>query len=295
MDREVMESVPLWLEIVLRTLLTIVFLLICTRIVGKKQITQLSYFEYITGITLGSMAAYTSLDRELHWGLPLLGIFTWVIALVGAEYLTLKSKLARDLIEGKGTVFIKDGKILEDNLKKERYSTDELLSQLRQHNAFRAADVEFAVLETTGQLSVKLKSENEPITPAKLGIKVPSAPEPQTVIMDGKIMDEPLATIGLNRAWLHTELEKIGVALENVFLAQVDGYGQLYVDVYDDKLQIPAPSSLALLWANLKKCEADLELFSLSTQNQEAKEMYASAAEKLKQQLDCLRPYLTRA
>ncbi len=285
----------LWLQIVLRTLITIAILLVCTRLVGKKQITQLSYFEYITGITLGSLAAYASLERGMHWAIPLLSIFIWVIALLGAEFLTLKSKAARDLIEGKGTVFIKDGKILEDNLKKERYSTEELLSQLRQNNVFRAADVEFAVLESTGHLSVKLKEEHEPLTPAKLGIKVPNAPEPQTVIMDGKILDEPLATIGLNRAWLHTELEKIGVAVENVFLAQVDGYGQLYVDVYDDKLQIPAPSNLALLWANLKKCQADLELFALATQNQEAKDTYTQAANKLQQQLDGLQPLLTRS
>ena len=285
----------LWLQIVLRTLLTILILMICTRLIGKKQITQLSYFEYITGITLGSLAAYASLESGMHWAIPLLSIFTWVIVLLGAEYLTLKSKVARDLIEGKGTVFIKDGKILEDNLKKERYSTDELLSQLRQNNVFRMADVEFAVLESTGQLSVKLKEENEPLTPAKLGIKVPNVPEPQTVIMDGKVMDEPLATIGFSRAWLHTELEKIGVAVENVFLAQVDGYGQLYVDLYDDKLQVPAPSNLALLWANLKKCEADLELFALSTRNQEAKNMFAQAAEKLNAQLDRLKPFLTRS
>jgi len=287
--------VSLWLQIVLRTLLTILILMICTRLIGKKQITQLSYFEYITGITLGSLAAYASLESGMHWAIPLLSIFTWVIVLLGAEYLTLKSKVARDLIEGKGTVFIKDGKILEDNLKKERYSTDELLSQLRQNNVFRMADVEFAVLESTGQLSVKLKEENEPLTPAKLGIKVPNVPEPQTVIMDGKVMDEPLATIGFSRAWLHTELEKIGVAVENVFLAQVDGYGQLYVDLYDDKLQVPAPSNLALLWANLKKCEADLELFALSTRNQEAKNMFAQAAEKLNAQLDRLKPFLTRS
>src|SRR5690606_2859873 len=145
------------------------------------------------------------------------------------------------------------------NLKKERYTTDELLNQLRQKNAFRVADVEFAVLETSGNLSVLMKPQNQPLTAARLGIVVPNTPEPQTVIMDGKIMDEPLATAGYSRAWLHTELEKIGVTVENVYLAQVDEYGQLYIDMYDDQLQIPAPSSLALLWASLKKIEADLE------------------------------------
>lgn len=289
-----MVGVPFWAEVALRSLLTFAVMLMFTRLLGKRQITQLTYFEYITGITLGSLAAYAALEESIHWLYPLLAIAVWTLASLGAELLTLKSKTARNLIEGKGTVIIKDGKILEDNLHKERYTTDELLSQLRQKNVFRAADVEFAVLETTGNLSVLLKREHQPITPTRLGVEVPNVQEPQTVIMDGKLLDEPLATIGLNREWLHTELEKIGVTLDNVYLAQVDGYGQLYVDLYDDELQVPAPSSLALLWTNLKKIQADLELFALSTSNASAKGMYQNAAKSLQVQLAKLEPYLTR-
>lgn len=286
---------PLWIETVLRTLLTILVLLVITRIIGKKQITQLTYFEYITGITIGNLAGYASLESSIHWGYPLLAIGVWVVVHFLTDILVLKSKKARDLIEGRGTVVIKDGKILEDNLKKERFTADELMDQLRQKNAFRVADVEFAVLETSGNLSVLLKPEHQPLTPSKLGIKVPNMPEPQTVIIDGKIMDEPLATAGYSRAWLHTELEKLGVTVHNVFLAQVDGYGQLYIDVYDDQLQMPTPSNLALLYATLKKCQADLELFALSSNNKQAKDLYTQAAKKLQDQVDHLHPYLTRA
>lgn len=286
---------PLWLEVVLRTLLVIVVLLFYTRLLGKKQISQLTYFEYVTGITIGNLAGYATLEDSMHWAIPMLAITVWAAVSLAVDYLLIKSKIIRNVVEGKGTVLIKDGKILEDNLKKERYSADELLYQLRQKNAFRAADVEFAVLEASGELSVLLKPEHQPLTPAKLGLKVPNMPEPQTVIMDGKIMDEPLATAGLSRAWLHTELEKIGVAVENVFLAQVDGYGQLYVDLYDDQLKIPAPSNLSLLWAVLKKCAADLELFALSTQNDNAKQMYEQATKTLNEHLERLRPYLARS
>lgn len=286
---------PFWLEVILRTLLTIIAMLVFTRLIGKKQITQLTYFEYITGITLGSLAAYVSVENSIHWGIALLAIGVWVLVSLLQEFLVMKSKVLRDLLEGKGTVLIKDGKVLEDNLKKERYTIDELLHQLRQKNAFHLADVEFAVLETSGELSVLKKSEKQPLTPSSLRIKVPNMTEPQTVIMDGKIQDEPLATAGYSRAWLKTELEKIGVTLENVFLAQVDSYGQLYVDVYDDQLQIPAPSNLALLWANLKKCEADLELFALATSDKQAKQMFSDASDKLNVQLEQLRPYLARS
>lgn len=114
------------------------------------------------------------------------------------------------------------------------------------------------------------------------------------MIMDGKMMDEPLATIGLSREWLYTELEKIGVTIENVFLGQVDAYGQLYVDLYDDKLQVPEPQQKASLLAQLKKCEADLEMFGLSTDNETVKQMYEQCSNQLKQIITDVRPLLIR-
>ncbi|GIQ64444.1 hypothetical protein PACILC2_30120 [Paenibacillus cisolokensis] len=120
---------------------------------------------------------------------------------------------------------------------------------------FKTADVEFAIMEPSGDISVMLTRENQPLTPSHLGIKVGPEQEPQAVIMDGKILDEPLSTIGLNRAWLRSELEKLGVALENVYLGQVDSYGQLYVDLFDDKIKVPAPQQKAALYATLKNAK----------------------------------------
>ena len=170
---------------------------------------------------------------------------------------------------------------MEDNLKKERYTTDELLELLRKDNVFKVADVEFAVLETTGDLSVLLKKENQPLTAKDLNLTVASEKEPQTVIMDGEILDEPLSTAGRSRQWLHTELAKLGVTIENVFLGQVDSYGQLTVDLFDDKIQVPSPQEKPLLYATLKKCQADLELFALGTENPKAKKMYTENSKKL--------------
>ena len=172
----------------------------------------------------------------------------------------MKNKTARDFFEGKSTVLIKDGKVLEDNLKKEKYTSDELLELLRGNGAFSIAEVEFAVLEPSGELNVLLKKDSQPLTAKDLGLKVPNEKEPQTVIMDGNVLDEPLSASGHNRAWLHSELEKLGVVIENVFLGQVDSYGQLTIDIYNDKLQMPSPQNKPLLLA-FKKCHADLELF----------------------------------
>jgi hypothetical protein len=112
--------------------------------------------------------------------------------------------------------------------------------------------------------------------------------------MDGKIMDEPLATIGLSRQWLNTELEKLGVAIENVFIGQVDSYGELTVDLFDDQIKVPLPQMKAALFATLKKCEADLILFGLTTKNKKAKEMYEQCANQMSEIIAELKPVLHR-
>jgi len=208
------------------------------------------------------------------------------------DVLSLKSKNFRDFAEGKSTVFIKDGKVMEDSLKKKYYSIDDLNTLLRKKNVFKVADVEFAVLEPNGDLNVLLKKENQPITPKDLNVKVGNEKVPQTVIMDGEILDNALTEANKNRQWLDTELQKLGVMQDNVFMAQVDSYGQLTVDVYDDKLKIPSPQQKPLLMASLKKCQADLESFSLQTDSTEAKKLYQVNAEKIQNAIELLSPYL---
>lgn len=285
---------PDWLLISLRTLLAIAVLFIMTKILGKRQISQLSFFEYITGITIGSLAAYISLEMDQKWHLSVISLTVWVCVSLGIEFLQLKSKKARDFIDGKPRVIIKDGKILEDNLKKERLTTDELMQQLRKKDVFLVSDVEFAIMEPNGEMDVLLTKENQPLTPKHLGITVAPEKEPQIVIMDGNVMNEPLAVMGLNRGWLDTELEKIGVAVENVVLGQVDAYGQLYVDLFDDQIRVPKPQNKATLLSTLKKCEADLEMFSLSTTAPNAKKMYEECAKELAQVIKEVRPLLIR-
>jgi uncharacterized membrane protein YcaP (DUF421 family) len=224
----------------------------------------------------------------------LLAITIYGLFPVMTGWLQLKSKRLRNFIDGNATILIKDGKILEDNLKKERLSVEELLEQLRLKNAFKVSDVEFALMEPNGGVSVLLKSQNQPTTPKHLGLTVAPEKEPQTVIIDGVMMDEPLAAIGLNRGWLLTELEKMGVSLENVFLGQVDDNGQLFVDLYDDKMQVASPQTQKRTYYTLKKCQADLEIFALSTQNREAKNMYEQHARLLQGVIERVTPFLTR-
>ncbi|KXY00354.1 DUF421 domain-containing protein [Bacillus pacificus] len=281
-----MSHLPEWTLVILRSVFILIILFAITKWLGKRQISQLSFFEYIAGMTIGDIAAQvsTGLDSKFFHGVFAILIFAVVPFLTGI--LSLKNKTARDFFEGKSTVLIKDGKILEDNLKKEKYTSDELLELLRGKDAFSVADVEFAVLEPSGELNVLLKKDRQPLTAKDIGLKVANEKEPQTVIMDGNVLDEPLSASGHNRAWLHAELEKLGVVIENVFLGQVDSYGQLTIDIYNDKLQMPSPQNKPLLLASLKKCHADLELFSLETQSKSASEMYSKNAKQIEKILN---------
>lgn len=283
---------PGWIEIIIRSLSLLIALFIITRSLGKKQLSQLNVFEYISGIVLGGIVAIHSsmLDSSVIYGF--IALLIWFIVPTFVEYFSMKSKVFRDLIHGRSTVIIQDGKVLEDNLKKERYSTDDLLENLRARDLFYVADVEFAILEPSGKLNVLPKKEKQPLTAKDLGITLSREKEPQTVIMDGEILLDPLANLSLNPRWLETELEKLNVTIDNVFLGQVSHDGQLTVDLYDDQIVVPQPSEKPLLLATLKKCQADLELFALATENQDSKQMYENNSKKLTQAITNISPYL---
>lgn len=202
--------------------------------------------------------------------------------------------MLHDFINGKETVLIKHGKIMEESLQQTRLTGEELLMELRSKNAFNLADVEFAVMETTGEINVFLKSDKKPVTAHDLGIKTAPQAEPQTIIIDGNVLDEPLASLGLNREWLRIQLENIGVSLDNVFLGQVDSSGDLYLDLFDDAIELPQLKVKEMVYANIEKAQANLTIFSLETEDDIAKDMYKNNAMKLKQLMDKLAPYLLR-
>lgn len=283
-----------WSLILIRSFIMFLIVVTFLRLVGRKQTSQMTYSDFVVGITLGTTAALISFNVIKSLAQGLLGFGAWIVFLVTLNYLSLKSKWFHDLFRGRETVLIKHGKVLEDNLKEIKYTGEELLSQLRRKNIFNLADVEFAVMEANGEVSALLKSEQIPITPKHLEWQVAAQAEPQTVILDGNIMDEALRNQGLNRQWLQTELSKIGISLDNVFIGQVDSNGDLYVDLFDDAIQLPKPTTKELLYATLKKCEADLELFALATNQPDVKMQYQDGAMELSEVLQSLRSKLKR-
>ena len=283
-----------WIVILLRSTSLFILTLILIRILGKRQPSRTNPFNIVNYMVIAIIAALVSLNliKNPVWGLIALGV--WVLLPIALDYLAIKSKWVHDLVNGKPTILVKDGKVMEENLIQVRYTGEELLRELRSKNAFNLADVEFAILETTGDINVMMKSGKKPVSPDDLGVKVSPQPEPQTVILDGNILNEPLSNLGLNLQWLKVQLENMGVTADNVFIGQVDGSGNLYIDLFNDSLQVPQPKVKELIFANLEKCQADLMTFALETENPQIKTMYLKNADKIKQVKGKLEPYLLR-
>ncbi len=285
---------PEWLIIIARSAGVFFLLWFMVRQLGKRAISRLALFDLTVVIAIGVMAAALSLDitPDLINGLISLGV--WIVLPVALYALSLKFKMVRDLYQGKETVLVNHGRVLDDKLLESRLTPEDFLGMLRQKNVFNFADVEFAVLEPTGDVNVLLKKEQQTLTPKTMGIKVAEESVPQTVILDGNIMDEALTAMGLNRNWLLTEINKAGVAVENIFIAQADATGQLYLDLYDDAIQIPKPTTREMTLATLKKCQADCEVYALATRDAKARTMYGENAHTLHNIIKDLEPLLAR-
>jgi uncharacterized membrane protein YcaP (DUF421 family) len=287
-------AMPEGVDILLRSLALFLLIFLLIRLMGKKHPAKMSPFSFVVYSVIAVITALTALKVIENLVLGLIALAVWGLLPVALDYLAARSKTLHDMLHGKATVLIKQGKINEDNLKQVRLTAEELLQSLRLRDAFSVADVEFAVLETTGDLNVLLKSDRKPITPKQLEWQVLPQAEPQTVILDGNIINEGLTAMGLNHRWLEEELEKAGVALENVFVGQVDSSGEMYLDLFDDAVELPQPKVRELLYAGLEKAQADLTKFSLEVEGEEAKNMYADQAGKVRELLQRLRPYLLR-
>lgn len=224
---------PTWVEIMLRTLSAVSILFIMTKILGKRQVSQLSLFEYITGASLGNISAYIALDSDQKWYLGVLALSTWVFVAVLMEFATLWSRWVRGIVDGKGTVLVEKGTIIKKNMKKVRVTLDEFMMQMRGNSIQQLADVEYAVMEANGEITFMLTKEQQPLTAKTLGLAVQPEREPQSVIMDGFVIEDTLRRSGFNRVWLSKQLSENGVDLDEVYLAQVDDTGKITIQTGD--------------------------------------------------------------
>lgn len=217
------------LLIIIRTLILYIAVVVVMRIMGKREIGQLQPFELVVALMIADLAAIPMQDT----GIPLLSgiipIIILMVAQVGLSYVSMKSLQARDIICGRPSVVIDNGKLVESELKYLRYNVNDLLEQLRSKNFPNIADVEFAILETNGQLSVIPKSQKRALQPEDLKIKTEYEGLPLTLIVDGQLNEQNLRKANLTREWLVAELRKFGINdMKKVFFASLDTAGNLF-------------------------------------------------------------------
>lgn len=218
-------------QILLQTACSYLILLAITRLLGKKQMGQLTFFHYVTGITIGSVAASVSVDDQISvWeGLASMGL--WGVLVMLTSIVSMRSRPMRHLLDGQPTVLIESGKILDRNLAALRMNLEDLTSLLRAQGAFNLKDVEFALLEPTGNLSVLLKSQYQPLTPHDLHVPTKYHGLSHALVMDGEVQERNLERVGLTREWLLSELRKQGVSSpQEVMFSELDTQGDLYVN-----------------------------------------------------------------
>lgn len=218
-----------------QTSLVFISLLVFTRILGKTQVGHLTFYEYISGITIGSLAAnIASAEANKVWNnfydLVLFVALTFLISQI-----TIRSRPLRKLIDGSPTIVIENGRILEENMLGLRYDIDELTGNLRQQGVLDPNEVQYAILETTGQLSIIKKADYQTLTKSDLNIHLPDPAFPLELIMDGVVIERNMRKGNYSKAWLEKQLANQGVSgISEVTYAGIDSKGQLFVNPKTD-------------------------------------------------------------
>lgn len=229
------------ITILMRTLFTYFFLLVLVRLMGKRELGKLSVFDVVISIMLAELATLgiENVDKPaMYFFLPMLLIS---LLEIGFAYFSLKNKKIRDVVDGSAEMIIENGEIREEAMRRNRMNLDDLMVHLRQKNIDNVANVEFALLEPTGQMSVFPKRDKLPVTREDLDISALKTPPdgpykgmPIPLIMDGKIREEALRKIGQNMFWLKQEIRKHGIKdLKQVSFCSIDQQGVLYIDKKD--------------------------------------------------------------
>jgi len=205
-------------------------LLALTRLLGKKQLAQLTVFTYITGIALGSMISEFVMQKEIRFADGLTAVILWSVLVFAVEMVSMKSAAARVMLDGEPSIVIKKGMILESSLKKHRLNLDDLSMQLRLNQVFSIKNVEYAILEPNGALTVIKKDGKNPVTREDMQIASEQAGIPSEIIADGKVVEKNLQELGYSRQQLYSELQKHGIAnVKNVFYAELQADRSLHI------------------------------------------------------------------
>lgn len=227
------------------TILIYFITLILSRFLGRKLLFQMTFFDFVIGIMIGTAAVNASVvetNRTLS-NFTILIIISLLTLIL--DFLHIKSMWLRKVINSEPVTIIENGKIIDENMKHTRLTSDELMMMLREKNVFYVGDVEFAILETNGKLSVQLCSQMQPVTPADLNISTDYKGLTRDLVIDGKIIMDNLRYIKLDKKWLMNQIRAYGIYdLKDVYYAGIDTAGNLYISKCKSESEEPGKQAV---------------------------------------------------
>jgi uncharacterized membrane protein YcaP (DUF421 family) len=223
-----------WWQFSFRIVVLYIAVMIALRLMGKREIGQLSVFDFVVSMMIAELSTLPMEDTRIPLYVSLISIGILVLLQVGVAILQIKNHRFRHWVEGEPAVLIEHGQIRDGQMRKMRYSMSDLLLQLREKGIATVADVEFAILENSGKLSVLPKAEKRPLSAADLGQPVAEERPPLPLIIDGDPVPSTLQTIKKDETWLREEMQRRGyLSLDDVFYAAVDTDGKIFIDARD--------------------------------------------------------------
>ena len=218
------------IKIALSSIGSIIALFILMKVLGNRQMSQLSMFDYINGITIGSIAAEMATSLEGDFLKPLTAMIIYAISIGILSFISSKSLIARKVIAGKSYILLQNGKLIEKNFKKAKLDINEFLTQCRINGYYNLSDLYSATLENTGHISFLPLSNKRPVNPEDLNLTPPQEKAVFNIIIDGQIIEENLKASGNNKTWLDNNLKKQNATnISNIFLATCDTYNNLII------------------------------------------------------------------
>lgn len=224
------------LYIIMLSLGSVFAIFVLTKLMGYRQMSQMSMFDYIIGITIGSIAAEMSTSLEENFVQPMTAMIVYSVTALVLAIISSKSIKARRLIEGMPLVLLNHGKLYRGNLKKAKMDVAEFLVQCRVNGYFDVSKLECAILEGNGKISFLPKAEERPLTPADMQLTPEQECMVANVILDGKVMDKNLKHVGKDEKWLHSQITARGAKrVEDVLLATCDRSDKVTVYLKENK------------------------------------------------------------
>ncbi len=225
-----MQNILDALMIVPRSLFSLIALFLITKLIGRKQVSELSLFDYVIGISIGNFAAEMTINLDVPYTHGIIAVIVFGLSAYIVSFATMKSICLRRWIIGTPILMIQNGKILEKNLRKVMIDVNDLLEQCRSAGYFDLNEIEYAVMEANGKLSILPVSEYKPLTPKDMKIKVSKSCLCANVIIDGNIMKKNLKNMNKTEDWLKQELKVKGYQDTNqILLATLDNQEKLTI------------------------------------------------------------------